>query len=176
MGYVMKPELLNRIDDIVIFSPLGNDELSSIATLLLDKTIERAYEERSISLSTGPKLLEKIIVDGGLNAAQFGARPMRRAVQRLFEDTVSDAIIRGFVKEGDSAVVEMNDDTSDSFGPILVSVTRSSDNTSIVVEAEDDSGGIGGSSRPVTPAAVNGVNGGKKKKKKNNDLELELEP
>merc|ERR1711935_1022045 len=176
LRYVMKPELLNRIDDIVIFSPLGNDELSSIATLLLDKTIERAYEERSISLSTGPKLLQKIIEDGGLNAAQFGARPMRRAVQRLFEDTVSDAIIRGFVKEGDSAVVEMNDDTSDSFGPILVSVTRSSDNTSILVEAEDDSGGIGGSSRPVTPAAVNGVNGGKNKKKKNNDLELELEP
>jgi len=177
LQYVMKPELLNRIDDIVIFSPLGNDELSSIATLLLDKTIERAYEERSISLSVGPKLLEKIIVDGGLNAAQFGARPMRRAVQRLFEDTVSDAIIRGFVKEGDSAVVEMNDATSDSSGPILVSVTRSSDNTSIVVEAEDDSGGIGGgSSIPVTPAAVNGVNGGKKKKKKNNDLELELEP
>lgn len=177
LQYVMKPELLNRIDDIVIFSPLGNDELSSIATLLLDKTIERAYEERSISLSVGPELLEKIIVDGGLNAAQFGARPMRRAVQRLFEDTVSDAIIRGFVKEGDSAVVEMNDATSDLSGPILVSVTRSSDNTSIVVEAEDDSGGIGGgSSIPVTPAAVNGVNGGKKKKKKNNDLELELEP
>merc|ERR1740139_1041202 len=176
LQYVMKPELLNRIDDIVIFSPLGNDELSSIATLLLDKTIERAYEERGISLSAGAKLLQKIIEDGGLNAAQFGARPMRRAVQRLFEDTVSDAIIRGFVKEGDSAVVEMNDATSDSSGPILVSVTRSSDNTSIVVEAEDDSGGIGGSSRPVTPAAVNGVNGGKKKKKKNNDLELELEP
>jgi len=188
LQYVMKPELLNRIDDIVIFSPLGNDELSSIATLLLDKTIERAYEERGISLSAGAKLLQKIIEDGGLNAAQFGARPMRRAVQRLFEDTVSDAIIRGFVKEGDSAVVEMNDATTNSFGPTLVSVTRISDNNSIVVEAEDDSGGIGGRTRPAADEVVNGgstendleLASVKKKKKKINggrtENDLELEP
>jgi len=159
----MKPELLNRIDDIVIFSPLGNDELSGIASILLNKTIERAKEERDITLSTGPNLLKKIIEDGGLNAAQFGARPMRRAVQRLFEDPVSDAVIRGFLKEGYNAVVEMDDATTNMLGPILVSITRSSDNTSIVVEAEDDSGGIGGSSRPVE------VNGSSLE----NDLELE---
>ena len=78
---------------------------NSIATLLLNKAIERANEERNITLSVGPKLLEKKIIEGGLNTAQFGARPMRRAAQRLFEDTISDAIIRGFIREGDSKYI-----------------------------------------------------------------------
>merc|ERR1711994_1111529 len=113
----MGPELLNRIDDIVIFSPLGAEELGSIASLMVNKTIDRANEERAISLSTGPRLLQKIIEEGGSNAVQFGARPMRRAVQRLFEDSVSDAIIRGFLKEGDSALVDIDYAASLSFGP-----------------------------------------------------------
>jgi len=172
---VMRPELLNRIDDIIVFSPLGSEELSSIASLLVNKTIERANEERGITLTVGPRLLGKIIEEGGLNAVQFGARPMRRAVQRLFEDTVSDAIIRGFVKEGDSALVEMDYAPSISFGPTLVSVTRNSDNTSISVEAEDDSGGIGGGGGNLASVEINGK---KKKKKKKSDMDgnLELEP
>lgn len=180
LQYEMKPELLNRIDDIVVFSPLGAEELSSIASLLVNKTAERANEERGITLSTGPRLLEKIIEEGGLSAAQFGARPMRRAVQRLFEDIVSDAIIRGFLKDGDSAVVEIDYASSISFGPTLVAVTRSSDNTSITVEAEDDAGGIGGGAgvvSEVTPESVE-INGKKKKKKKKSDMDgnLELDP
>jgi len=146
---VMKPELLNRIDDIVIFSPLRKTELQSVASLLLDKTIERAHEERGVNLSVTTELLDKIIEDGGLNARQFGARPMRRAVQRYFEDTVSDAIIRGFVNEGDSAVVDIN-------GPQLVKITRTSDRKTINVEVEDDSGGIGGA-RTTPIDAPNGV-------------------
>ena len=126
LQHAMKPELLNRIDDIVIFSPLGNDELSSIATLLLNKTIECATEERNISLSVGPKLVEKIIEEGESDAAQFGARPMRRAVQRFFEDTVSDAIIRGFIKEGDIIVVEKHI-TDTNTGLTSVKITRSSE-------------------------------------------------
>merc|ERR1712157_625709 len=116
LQYVMRPELLNRIDEIVIFSPLGEKELNSIATLLLDQSIERATEERGIVLSAGSQLLERIIKEGGVDASQFGARPLRRAVQRLFEDTVSDAIIRGFVKEGDAALVDINDIPSSTHG------------------------------------------------------------
>jgi len=143
----MKPELLNRIDEIVIFSPLGGIELRSVASLLLNKTIERAMEERGIILSVSESLIEKVIMEGGLNAAQFGARPMRRAVQRFFEDTVSDAIIRGFIKDGDSAMVDVESDLG-------ARITRLSDNQSIVLEVEDGSGGIG--SARSTPARVNG--------------------
>lgn len=132
----MKPELLNRIDEIVIFSPLGDIELRSVASLLLNKTIGRAFEERDITLSVSPQLLEKVITEGGLNAAQFGARPMRRAVQRFFEDTVSDAIIRGFLKEGETAHVDIESE----YG---ARITRFSDNESMILDIEDGSGGIG---------------------------------
>lgn len=146
----MKPELLNRIDEIVIFSPLGETELRSIASLLLDKTCERAREERDIHLSVSPQLLEKVIMEGGLNAAQFGARPMRRAVQRFFEDTVSDAIIRGFIKDGETASVDIESE----YG---ARITRFSDNQSMVLDVEDGSGGIGSARSTPTPEQVNGA-------------------
>lgn len=146
----MKPELLNRIDEIVIFSPLGNIELRSVASLLLNKTIGRALEERDITLSVSPQLLEKVIMEGGLNAAQFGARPMRRAVQRFFEDTVSDAIIRGFLKEGETAHVDIESE----YG---ARITRSSDNESMVLDIEDGSGGIGSARSSPAPEQVNGA-------------------
>jgi len=146
----MKPELLNRIDEIVIFSPLGDVELRSVASLLLDKTIGRAKEERGIDLSVSNALIEKVIIEGGLNAAQFGARPMRRAVQRFFEDTVSDAIIRGFIKDGDQAMVDIESDLG-------ARITRYSDNQSILLEVEDGSGGIG-SAKVSRVEQVNGDN------------------
>ena len=146
----MKPELLNRIDEIVIFSPLGDVELRSVASLLLDKTIGRAKEERGIELSVSNALIEKVIIEGGLNAAQFGARPMRRAVQRFFEDTVSDAIIRGFIKDGDQAMVDIESDLG-------ARITRYSDNQSILLEVEDGSGGIG-SAKVSRVEQVNGDN------------------
>jgi hypothetical protein len=146
----MKPELLNRIDEIVIFSPLGETELRSIASLLLDKTCERAREERDIHLSVSPQLLEKVIMEGGLNAAQFGARPMRRAVQRFFEDTVSDAIIRGFIKDGETASVDIESE----YG---ARITRFSDNQSMVLDVEDGSGGIGSARSTPAPEQVNGA-------------------
>jgi hypothetical protein len=143
----MKPELLNRIDEIVIFSPLGEEELKSVAGILLEQTMERAKEERGIQLSVTDTLLQKVILEGGLSAAQFGARPMRRAVQRFFEDTVSDAIIRGFIKDGEKAIVDLESDLG-------AKITRFSDNQSIVLEVEDGSGGIGNVRQ--APAKVNG--------------------
>ncbi len=155
----MKPELLNRIDEIVIFSPLGGSELRSVASLLLNQTIKRANEERGIRLEVGDALIEKVIHDGSSNAAQFGARPMRRAVQRFFEDAVSDAIIRGFLKDGEAAVVDI-DPSSVAGGIESARITRYSDGQSIMVEIEDVSNGIGGStdgdiSSPSSPL-VNG--------------------
>ncbi len=136
LGNTMKPELLNRIDEIVIFSPLGGNELKSVASLLMQGTIKRAREERGIDLSVSPNLIEQVIAEGASSAAQFGARPMRRAVQRYFEDTVSDAIVRGFLKEGDMATVDIND-------PLSAIITNTSNNSSIRINIEDTSAGIG---------------------------------
>lgn len=132
----MKPELLNRIDEIVVFSPLGDVELGAVASLLLKQTSNRALEERGIQLQITQSLVDKVVHAGSLNAAQYGARPMRRAVQRFFEDTVSDAIVKGFLKEGDSANVDIVSDLESR-------ITRLSDNQSIMVRVEDASGGIG---------------------------------
>ena len=132
----MKPELLNRIDEIVVFSPLGDAELGAVASLLLKQTSDRALEERGIHLQITQSLVDKVVYAGSLNAAQYGARPMRRAVQRFFEDTVSDAIVKGFLKEGDSANVDIVSDLESR-------ITRLSDNQSITVRVEDASGGIG---------------------------------
>ncbi len=149
LGNAMKPELLNRIDEIVIFSPLGGDELRSVASLLLDGTIKRAKEERGITLSASPTLIDIIISEGMSNASQYGARPMRRAVQRYFEDTVSDAIVRGFLKEGESAVVDIS-------SPLKAVITNNSNRQSIFIDIEDTSAGIGGS---ITYTSSNQVNG-----------------
>ena len=78
--------------------------------------------------------------DGSANAAQFGARPMRRAAQRYFEDTVSDAIIRGFLKEGDTATVEMSMDSAHD-GRSCTKVIRE-DGEALTVVVEDASGGM----------------------------------
>ena len=153
---VMKPELLNRIDEIVIFSPLGSTELRSVAQLLLDKSVKRAKEERGIILKTTDALVNKVIEEGGLSAAQFGARPMRRAVQRFFEDAVSDAIIKGFITDGDEAILDIGGISQN--GLVNARVTRTSDMRSIECEIEDGSGGIGAATSFDAP--VNGSSEG----------------
>lgn len=134
---VIKPEVLNRVDEIIVFAPLGESDLVSIAQLIVNETAKRAKRERNVDINIGPLLLKEIVYDGSSSAAQFGARPMRRAVQRYFEDTVSDAIIRGFVKELDNVTVELSDDYDS------VKITRDSDGESLLSPVEDGNGGIG---------------------------------
>ena len=151
----MKPELLNRIDEIIVFSPLDNENLRDIAYAIVNASMERAYKERSIKLSVSESLIDAILFDGASNAGVFGARPMRRAAQRLFEDAVSDAIVRGFLIEGDSASVDMGLDTN-SLGMPTVIIFRERDGESLVVDVDDGSGGIGmaASSRSLNGSTI----------------------
>jgi ATP-dependent Clp protease ATP-binding subunit ClpC len=144
LEYEMKPELLNRIDEIVVFSPLSPSDLSMIADLILQQTVNRAQKEREMTLSVSPKLTQKVMQEGSSSAAQFGARPMRRAAQRFFEDAISDAIVRGFLKVGDSAIVDLAE--SEDHRHYSVEVKRSSDGKVLLVPVEKVSGGIGSSS------------------------------
>lgn len=145
----MKPELLNRIDEIIVFSPLENSNMRAIATAIVDASIERAFKERSVSLSASEALIDSIVSDGGANVAQFGARPLRRAAQRLFEDAVSDAIVQGFLKEGDHATVDIGLSTGEAGMPTVV-VMREKDGELLVVDVDDGSGGIGMSTSSTT--------------------------
>ena len=166
----MKPELLNRIDEIVVFSPLGGSDLRDIVKLIVNQAVDRASKERSITLSVSDCLIDKILEEGSANAAQFGARPIRRAAQRYVEDAVSDAIIRGFVKEGETATVSFGREGAGPFDLSTVQITRHSDGQAMAFEVEDAHGGIGSvkssASEEVEMEMTNGESPRKKKKKR----------
>ena len=145
-----KPELLNRLDEIVIFSPLSNENLREIAGNILDDTAKRANEAQSIKLTVSDKLVAAVTREGSLFADQYGARPIKRAAQRYLEDTVSEAIMRDFVQEGDEIIVDISDEKEirgvrlDDDQPVVKIVKFSGGrNDSILVPVEAE-GGIGG--------------------------------
>lgn len=135
----MKPELLNRIDEIVVFEPLSDEELTLIAAMMIIEITIRAQMERSIDISVTRALTKKIVKEGSKSAGQFGARPMRRAVQRIVEDTVSDAIVQGFLVEDDSAIFDLVEGEVEGEGAYQVLVTRSRDGATLLIDIEESS-------------------------------------
>lgn len=135
----MKPELLNRIDEIVVFEPLSDEELTLIAAMMIIEITIRAQMERSIDINVTRALTKKIVKEGSKSAGQFGARPMRRAVQRIVEDTVSDAIVQGFLVEDDSAIFDLVEGEVEGEGAYQVLVTRSRDGATLLIDIEESS-------------------------------------
>lgn len=134
----MKPEFLNRIDDIVVFEHLSETELSQIATtMILDITI-RVKLDRNVDIEVTGGLLRKIVEEGSKSALQYGARPLRRAVQRIYENAISDAVVQGFVEDGDSATFDLKEDDRPE-SPWYVVVTRARDCQELTLEVEDSS-------------------------------------
>ncbi|MCK4597464.1 ATP-dependent Clp protease ATP-binding subunit, partial [bacterium] len=96
------PEFLNRIDESIIFHPLGKKEILKIIDILLVDIGERVAEKgMSVTLTREAK---EFLVEKGFDPI-FGARPLRRALQVYFEDPLSDDILRGKFKEGSSIKV-----------------------------------------------------------------------
>ncbi|GGO84963.1 ATP-dependent chaperone ClpB [Wenjunlia tyrosinilytica] len=98
-----KPEFLNRLDDIVVFSALGKDQLAHIAQLQIARLAER-LRERRLTLDITPGALEWLADEG--NDPAYGARPLRRLVQSAIGDELAKEILSGRVRDGDSVVVE----------------------------------------------------------------------
>jgi ATP-dependent Clp protease ATP-binding subunit ClpA len=141
----MKPEFLNRIDEIVVFSPLSTSILSKIAHLIIDKIVGRAEEGQNLSLVVDLSVIERVAEEGSMNAQQFGARPMRRAAQRYVEDSLSDAIIQGFLSDGDGATISMAESSLEytQVHQDRVTITRNRDGKSFEVTIDDGEGGMG---------------------------------
>ena len=104
---VFRPEFLNRFDDILVFRSLGRDELTQILELELEKVRKRLAEREihfELDASARDLLLEK-----GFDPT-YGARPMRRAVERFLEDPMAEEIIRGDLREGETISISAKDD------------------------------------------------------------------
>jgi len=103
---VFKPEFLNRLDEIIVFHSLGKPELLRIVDLEVDKVLTRIKaKEVHIELKQSAK---EFLIDKGYDP-QYGARPMRRAVERFLEDPLAEELLRGNVKSGDRVEVTAAD-------------------------------------------------------------------
>ena len=102
-----KPEFLNRIDDIIVFDRLTEDNIKEIAKLML-KSLETRLIANDITVSFSDAAIEKIAKSGF--DPVYGARPLRRAIQNEIEDMLSEEIIDGNIKNGDKITVDVADD------------------------------------------------------------------
>jgi len=102
-----RPEFLNRLDEIIVFRQLNRDEVKQIADIMLKEVFTR-MKEKGIHLSVTEAFKERL-VEEGYNPS-YGARPLRRAVMRLLEDSLAEEFLAGRLKEGEAAVVDVNDD------------------------------------------------------------------
>jgi ATP-dependent Clp protease ATP-binding subunit ClpB len=100
---VFRPEFLNRVDDIVIFSPLGQDQLEKIIGLQLLQ-VEKLLAERHLTLHL-TKAARELLFREGYDPA-YGARPLKRAIQRLIQDPLAMRILDGSVLPGDTVLVD----------------------------------------------------------------------
>ena len=107
MAQTFRPEFLNRIDDIVVFHPLGMAQIEKIVDIQLADVRARLAKER-MTLAITPAAKQMLAV-GGLDPV-FGARPLKRLVQREVVDAIAAAIIDGTVREGDQVTVDADKD------------------------------------------------------------------
>ena len=104
---IFRPEFLNRVDEIIVFHALTEAEIDQIARLLLDQVCLR-LEDRGIQLEVGEEAL-RLISKAGYDL-KYGARPLRRAIQRLVEDALSEEILLGDVRLGDKVLASVEDE------------------------------------------------------------------
>jgi ATP-dependent Clp protease ATP-binding subunit ClpA len=104
-----RPEFLNRVDDIIVFNALTKEHLSVIIDLLL-RRVEKLLADRNLKLEVTPAAKEVIMSDGYDSA--YGARPMRRAIQRLVQDPLALRLLEGDFLPGETVVVDKDGDGS----------------------------------------------------------------
>ena len=102
-----RPEFLNRLDEIIVFRQLTKDEVAEIAEIMLKEVFER-ISMKGIQLEVTDRFKNRLI-DEGYNPS-YGARPLRRAVMRLLEDSLAEEVLSEKIKAGDTAVVDVGAD------------------------------------------------------------------
>ncbi len=101
-----RPEFLNRLDEIIVFRQLTKNEVKEIAEIMLQEVFVRLHD-KGIKLNVTDAFKERL-VEEGYNPS-YGARPLRRAVMRLLEDSLAEEVLSGRIKDGDNALVDIDD-------------------------------------------------------------------
>ncbi|MHB1225605.1 MAG: ATP-dependent chaperone ClpB [Gemmatimonadaceae bacterium] len=107
-----KPEFLNRVDDIIVFHPLGEPQLERIVELQLTR-LRRLLDDRKLTLELTPAA-KRLIATEGYEPA-FGARPIKRAIQRMLQNPLAMAVLEGEFTEGDTILVDVGSDNALTF-------------------------------------------------------------
>ncbi len=113
MRRTLTPEFLNRVDEIIVFHPLGDEELLQIAKLMLDE-LNATLVEKGIRLVPKDEIY-RWLVDKTCVDRSYGARPLRRAIQRYFEDAISERIIQGDIQGTGDIEVLIGEDGNPAF-------------------------------------------------------------
>jgi ATP-dependent Clp protease ATP-binding subunit ClpC len=107
MSAFFRPEFLNRIDDIIVFNPLQKQDLFKIIDNQLNNFKDRLNTLKiELTLSESAKTF---LIDNGYDE-KYGARPLKRVLQRFLEDTIAEEILKGNIKEGSSVIAELNEE------------------------------------------------------------------
>ncbi|MCB0431757.1 MAG: ATP-dependent Clp protease ATP-binding subunit, partial [Mangrovimonas sp.] len=104
------PEFLNRIDDVVMFNALEKEDIDKIIDIELDKLIIR-IKDLGYTLNLTEKAKD-FIAEKGFDK-QYGARPLKRAIQKYVEDALAEEIITSHIKEGDTITLDLKDDSQE---------------------------------------------------------------
>jgi ATP-dependent Clp protease ATP-binding subunit ClpC len=121
---LFRPEFVNRVDEIIVFHALATEHLKEIVNLQLKDVEDRLRESAGLHMEVTDKAKERLIEEG--TDPDYGARPLRRAIQRLVEDPMSDMVLRGEFRDADRVIVDLDENgkltfskaSSDSTGKV----------------------------------------------------------
>ena len=142
---VFRPELLNRIDEVIVFHKLTKDEIKTIVDLMLRRLRDQMGEhEAAIELTEDAK---ELLIEKGYDPA-MGARPLRRAIQRHIEDPLADFVLARSLKPGSTILVDRKEETSEDVDISIVEapeapperVTVPPDEPEGSADSDDDAG------------------------------------
>ena len=106
MKKLFRPEFLNRIDELIVFSSLNDEELKQIVGIML-ADVSKRLGENEIALEVSEKAKEELIKEG-LDIT-YGARPLRRAIQKLVEDEIAEMMLRRGIGAGDTVSIDADE-------------------------------------------------------------------
>ncbi|MGD1712022.1 ATP-dependent Clp protease ATP-binding subunit [Dapis sp. BLCC M172] len=101
-----RPEFLNRLDEIIVFRQLTKDEVKEIAEIMLRDVFSR-LGEREITLTVSDKFKDRLVEEGF--DPSYGARPLRRAIMRLLEDVLAEALLAGQIQDGENVYIDLDE-------------------------------------------------------------------